>query len=950
MKIFNAKCTLPLIVFLLLSFTVHSQSILLSDEELPVDPKITIGKLDNGFTYYIRENSKPEKRVELRLAVNAGSILEDEDQLGLAHFIEHMCFNGTKHFEKNELVEYLQSIGMRFGPEINAYTSFDETVYMLTIPTDSAHLVDQGFLVMEDWAHNVTMEDEEIDKERGVIIEEWRLGQGPWQRMRDEYLPVLLKDSRYAERLPIGKKEIIEECDYETLRRYYRDWYRPDLMALVVVGDIDAELVEKKIIDHFSNLTSPENQRVREDYNVPDQEGTLISVTTDAEAPASVVRVFYKEDAHVFKSYSDYLDLLRYSYITGMLNRRLVELTEKEDPPFIGANFQYGGFAARSKSALQGYALVGETGIEKGLEALLTENERVSRYGFTKGEFDRFKMDLLKRYQNMYNERDKTESNRLAAEYIRNYLDDEPIPGIEFEYEYVNSNIDKISLEEINALANQLISNDNRVIIVNAPEKEGLVIPGEKEIMAVASSVDGMELTPYEDIISGTSLMAELPASGEIVKMDTLAELSAVDLTLSNGARVILKPTDFKNDEVLFTAFSLGGHSVYPDADHFTAINTDGIVKESGMSEFSNSDIKKILAGKTVYVAPSIGYETESITGRTKTSDIESMMQLMYLHFTNPRVDEGAFNSYISKRKDLFQNLIKDPQNYFFDQYHRIQAQNNIRGDYIPEPEEWDGIDFNRAIEIYKDRFADAGNFTFVMVGAFSIDSIKPIIEQYIASLPTIDREESFVDLGIRPPAEKEIHNVFKGNDPKSMAIVYFEQEETWNEKDAFMVGVLGDILGFKYIEVLREEMSGVYTVRASSSFNKIPYEHATLQILIPCSPDNVDSLVYVAVNELVNIQEKGVEDKEIIKARETRRRQLETNSETNKYWLNAIQRTILRGGNLDSVTKEELIEQITSEEIQRIANQYFDSDNYLLVVLYPEEYKDKLVSKEQID
>jgi zinc protease len=941
MKIYRLNVFFVVLISSFLSIHLRAQDTGLPDKDLPVDPKVKIGKLENGFTYYIRENHKPEKRVELRLAVNAGSILEDEDQQGLAHFVEHMCFNGTTHFEKNELVEYLQSIGMRFGPEINAYTSFDETVYMLTIPSDSINLVDKGFLVMEDWAHNVTLESDEIDKERGVIIEEWRLGQGPWQRMRDEFLPVLLKDSHYADRLPIGKKEIIENCDYETLRRFYHDWYRPDLMALIVVGDIDPEVVEQKIIDHFSTLRTPENPRERKEYDVPDQEGTLVSVTTDVEAPASVVRVFYKEDAHIFKTYTDYLDLLRYSYFTGMLNRRLVELTEQENPPFIGANFQYGGFAARSKNALQGYALVGETGIEKGLRALLIENERVSRYGFTQGEFDRFKMDLLKRYQNIYNERDKTESNQLADEYIRNYLEEEPIPGIEFEYEFVKSNIDNITLEEINALAKHLISDDNRVLIVNAPQKEGLIIPGEQEVLAAASEVSSMKLEPYEDKLSGTSLMAELPVPGDIVQIDSLPALKSIDLKLSNGARVILKPTDFKNDEVLLTAFSPGGHSVYPDSDHFTALNTDGIIKESGVNNFSNSDIKKILAGKTVYVAPAIGYETESMMGQTKTSDIESMLQLMYLYFTDPRVDKASFNSYISKRKDLYQNLIKEPRNYFYDQYYRIKAQNHPRGDYIPAPEDWEKINYDRAIEIYRDRFADAGNFTFIMVGAFSVDSVTPLIKQYIASLPTIEREETYIDLGIRPPAEKEIHNIYKGNDPKSMAIIYFEQEKPWSEHDAFMVSVLGEILGFKYIEILREEMSGVYTVRANSSLDKIPYEHSTLQILIPCSPENVDSLVQTAIGELEKIQKSGVEDKEITKARETRRRQLETNSETNKFWLNAIQRTLLTGGDINSVTNEEWIDEISSKEIQRVANQYFNADKYLLVVLYPEEYKE---------
>lgn len=910
------------------------------DQTLPVDENVKIGKLDNGFTYYIRTNQKPEKRVEMRLAVNAGSILEDDDQLGLAHFVEHMCFNGTKHFEKNELVEYLQSIGIRFGPDLNAYTSFDETVYMLTIPTDSSDLVDKGFLVMEDWAHNVTFSDEEIDKERGVIIEEWRLGRGPWQRMRDEFLPVVFKDSRYAERLPIGKKEIIENCDYETLRRFYRDWYRPDLMALVVVGDIDPEIAEKKIIDHFSSLEMPETVREREEYDVPDHEGTLVSVATDVEAPVSLAYIIYKSDTIAFSTYGDYFNRLNYSFLTGMTNRRLVELTEKENPPFVGANIRYGDLWARTKNALQGTAIVGEKGVENGLQTYLIENERVSKYGFTEGEFNRYKLDLLRQYENAYNERDKTESKQWAAEYIRNFLEDEPIPGIEFEYKFVKEHIDKIQLEEINELANTLISADNRVLVINAPEKEGVEVPDDTTVLALAAEVLSMEIEPYQDKISGTALLTKLPDKGSIVEEKYLEGLKAVDLKLSNGARVILKETDFKNDEVLFTAFSLGGYSVYSDEDHFTSLNTDGIVQESGVAEFSNTDIRKILAGKTVYVAPGISAETEKIGGQTKTSDLESLFQLVYLYFTNPRVDSGAFLSYMSKRRDLFENLAKDPQNYFFDKYYRILAQDHPRGDYLPKSEDWDKVDFQRAIEIYMDRFADPGNFTFVMVGAFSVDTVKPMLEQYIASLPSIDREESFVDLGIRPPEGKQAHNIYKGNDPKSLAIVYFEEEKKWHQRDAFMVGVLSDILGFRYIEKLREEMSGVYSSRVTASLNKIPYNHSSMQIMIPCSPENVDSLVSVAIGELDSIQQFGVKDKDIVKAKETKRRSLETNVETNKYWRASIQRAVLNGTDLNAVTNEEYIEQISSEEIQRIANEYFNVGEYLKVVLYPEEYE----------
>jgi zinc protease len=913
------------------------------EQKLPVDSKVRIGKLANGFTYYIRTNQKPEKRLEMRLAVNAGSILESDNQQGLAHFIEHMCFNGTAHFAKNDLVQYLQSIGVRFGADLNAYTSFDETVYKLTIPSDSTNLIEKGFLVMEDWAHNVTFDSTEIDKERGVIVEEWRLGRGPWQRLTDKFLPVVFKDSHYAVRLPIGKKEVIEGAPYDTLRGFYKDWYRPDLMALVIVGDIDPDQAEKKIREHFSSLKMPEKPKARKEYDIPNQPVTLITVASDKEQPYCVLQLIYKSDVKKFETYADYLEKLKYSCLTGMLNRRLSELTENENPPFITSAFEYGDLWVRAKEGLQGYAIVGEKGIERGLQTLLVENKRLSQYGFTQGEFDRFKLDLLKQYENAFNERDKTESQDLVGEYIRNFLEKEPIPGIEFEYEFVKNNLQLISLESINTLSKELITDRNRVIVVSAPEKEGVIVPSEDNVFGIAHSVDTMKILPYIDKFSGEKLLSVLPEPGKIVSEQNIAGLDARELMLSNGAKIILKPTIFKNDEIILSAFCLGGHSVYPDKDHFTAMNADGIVQEGGISNYSPSDIDKILAGKSVYVAPVITYNTEEMTASSQSMDIESMFQLLYLYFTNPRVDNSAFNSYISKKKELYQNLAKEPLNYFYDQYSRIKAQNHLRGDYLPKPEDWDKIDYKRAIDIYKDRFADAGGFTFLIIGSFSIDSVKPLIERYIGSLPSIKRTENFVDLGIRPPKDKQVNRVFKGNDPKSRAILYFEEEKPWNDRDAFMVDVLGDILEFRYIEKLREEMSGVYTVRVGSSLRKIPYSHSSLQITMPCAPDNVDSLVNAAIAEIRKIQVSGVEEKEIIKAKETRKRALESDTKTNKFWLAAIEDALLNDTDLGSVTNEKYIDQISSQEIQRVAKEYFNIDTYLEVVLYPEEYKAKL-------
>jgi len=924
------------ISFIFTSFTFSQ--IADADKKLPVDEKIRIGKLDNGLKYYIRYNKRPEKRVEMRLAVNAGSILEDEDQLGLAHFVEHMCFNGTKHFEKNELISYLQSVGIKFGPDVNAYTSFDETIYILTVPTDSTEILNQGYLVMEDWAHNVSFENDEIDKERGVIIEEWRLGRGPWQRMRDKYLPVLFKDSRYAERLPIGKKEIIENSDYETLKRYYYDWYRPDLMAFIVVGDIDVDETEKKIKQHFSNLKPMERPRPRLLYDVPDHDETLVSVTTDKEAPVTVEQIFYKSDPEKYETYEDYRRMLIYNLLTGMLNQRLNELKEKSEPPFINAETYYGSLWARTKYAFQASALVAENSMLKGLQALLEENLRARNHGFTEGELERYKSNMLRFYEKAYSERDKTESHTYASEYIRNYLEDEPIPGIEFEYEFAVKNMPGITLEEVNSAAKKLIKENNRVIVVNAPDKENIIIPSENELLALVEDIEQSNISPYADKLVKTELMEYIPQKGKIIEEKNIEEIGVTELKLSNGIKVVLKSTDFKNDEILMSAFSPGGHSLYSDEDHQSAINADGIIEESGISEFSNSDLTKMLAGKTVSVRPSISYYFEGLGGNSSPKDLKAMFKLIYLYFTDPREDTSSFQSFVNKQKGLYKNLLADPVQFYFDQYRRIKNNHHPRAPKLPSEEDFEKIDFNRTIDIYKDRFADASDFTFLFVGAFNTDSIRPLIEIYLASLPDIGRKEIWKDLNIRPPEGKVEEVIKKGVDPKSFVAVYFDKEVEWNEKDEHLLWTIGRILNRKYIEILREEMSGIYGINTSAGISKIPCSHAYLQILFPCSPSNIDSLTYAALAEVANIQQQGVSDEDIKKAKEIQRREIEKNLKENRYWLNNLQECYLYGIPFSRFTDyNKIIDDLSSDELKRVANEYVELGEYVKVVLVPE-------------
>lgn len=931
--------------FILILFTSFFQLNVNSQKDksiaLPVDQNVKIGKLKNGFTYYIRKNSKPENRVEMRLVVKAGSVLEDEDQRGLAHFVEHMCFNGTAHFEKNELIHYLQSLGIQFGPEINAYTSFDETVYMLTLPSDSINIVNTGYLVMEDWAHGVSFNENEVNNERGVIIEEWRLNRGANQRMLDKNLPVILKGSKYAERLPIGQKEIIENAPVETIKRFYNDWYRPDLMSFVIVGDIDPVQAEAKIKEHFSKLTMPKKPRKREYFQIPSHAETLVSIVTDKEAPLSSISVYNKSESDEFKTTTDYRREILTRLFTGMINLRLNELRQQPEPPFINAGVYYGNFLAKDKNVFVSTALAGDKGIEAAFEAIMTENRRVQLHGFTDGELQRFKKMLLTSYERSYNERDKTESENYADEYVRNFLQEEPIPGIEFEYNFVKEQLPTIKLEEVNLLISRLIPATDRVVVVNAPEKEGIVIPSQETLLTDLSRIEKEEVKPYEDKISGTDLLGEKPEKGRILFTKKIDEIGSVEFKLSNGAKVILKPTDFKNDEVVMRAESWGGQSLYPDNDDMSAKNAASIINESGVGQFSKIDLQKLLAGKTVSVTPYISLYGEGMTGYASPKDIETMFQLMFLYFTNPRKDNSSFYSYVNKQKALYKNMLASPNQYFFDRYNRIRSGNHPRANVIPPDEAWSEIDSNRVYEIYKERFSDASNFKFYFVGTFNIDSLKPLIEAYIASLPAQKTDESWKDLGIRAPEYMKDTSIFKGSDPKSLVIAYFECKKPWNEKDAHLLEVLSGVLQRKYIDVIREEKSGAYSVSASGGLSKVPYEYGYFQIRIPCSPENADSLTFAAINEIRKIQEEGVKSEDLQTAKEIERREKEKASKTNGYWINALSDIYSYGVSLNNYSNyNQIISEITSEELQRVAKECINTDKYLRVVLFPETGK----------
>ena len=931
MKIRKHLLLLLLVVFV---FTIHAQDL---NAPIPFDDAVRIGKLDNGLTYYLRQNDYPENRAQLRLVVNAGSMQEDDSQQGLAHFIEHMAFNGSEHFEKNDLVEFLQSIGVEFGSDLNAYTSFDETVYILPIPTEDEKVIMDGLTVLEDWAGGIAFDDEEIDKERGVIIEEWRIGQGAQQRMRDKYFPVLFQGSRYAERLPIGKKDIIENAPYEELKRFYREWYRPDLMAVVIVGDLDIDQMEAEVKKRFSKLKPVKKPRTKVSNEVPPHENTLVSVTKDIENPYTIIQMIYKRPSGPVKTQGDLRNSFLKSIYNRMLNARLSELTQQAQPPFLFASSSFGSFV-RGTSSYSSFAVVGEDKIATGLESLVIENERVRKYGFNESELSRTLQNMLTEYENYEKEKDKTESESYTSEYVNHYLEGEPSPGITFEFNFLKQIAPTINIAEINALATTFITDENRVILINGIDKEGVSLPDQEEVLAMVNEVDLSTITPYEDEVSDDPLLPALPAAGKVVSSKENETVGITELTLSNGMKIVVKSTDFKNDEIRMSAFSLGGSSLYGDDIAPSATNASGVASVGGVGTFSAIELGKKLAGKNVSVRPFIGSLREGFSGFSAPEDFETLLQLTHLYFTQPRKDEEAFKGFMERNKSFLKNLDVNPNFYFQDQVSKIMSQNHPRGGGFPTEEELNAISQDKALEIYRERFANAGDFTFFFVGNLNLEEATPLFEKYLGSLSGSEERENFKDLGIRPPAGPLDKKIYKGVDQKSTVRITFVGEGKVDNKTRYQFRSLAEVVSNQLIEVLREDESGVYGAGASASAPSYPYENYSFNISFPCAPDNVDRLVEAALNEVRKIQENGVAEEDIKKVQEGQLKNWEENLKQNGFWISRLNTYYYYKGDLDKWYEyETFVKNLNSADLQRIANEMIDIDKAIKIVLYPE-------------
>lgn len=925
--------------FLLFSATVFAQETDYS-KVIPLDPNVKIGKLQNGLTYYIKKNAKPEDKVTLRLVVNAGSILENDDQQGLAHFMEHMNFNGTKRFPKNKLVDYLQSIGVKFGQHLNAYTSFDETVYFLPIPSDSPEQLENGFNIIEDWAFNANLTPEEIDKERGVVLEEYRIGLGADKRMLGRYLPKMMYKSHYAERLPIGKKEILENFKYDKVVSFYKDWYRPNLISVIVVGDIDVAEMEKKITAHFSKYQNPQSEKERKTFEVPNHKETFIAIESDKEASSTQIQLLYKDYdlPKATVTVGDYRKDLVEGLFTTMLNNRLNELTNSPTPPFTFGYSYHGGTFARTKEAYQSFAMVQEDKQIAALKVLVNENERAKKFGFTQNELDRAKSEYLARYENAFNDKDKTESDKFVQEFQTNFLEENPIPGIEWEFATVKQMLPKIELNDVNGLIKDFVKEDNRVVVITAPEKEGLKKLTQEEVLE-ALKVNLDEIKAYEDSESVTSLLRNEVKPGTILKKETDSKIGATTLFLSNGVKVTYKKTDFKNDEIIMEAISFGGTNMYSDVDVKKVQFANGALTEAGFSGLKLNDINKFMSGKIATATPYISNVSEGLKGNATPKDLEYMFQMVYAYFTDLNLDKDAFEGFKQKVSAFYTNLSSQPNFYFQQELQTYLNEENPRfNGLIPNEKTWGETDYELAYNKYKERFANAGDFEFYFVGNIDEKVIEEFSKKYLASLPSTNKKEKAVDLGYRMLKGDLKKVVNKGADPKSTVRIMFYGDAVYSPKEAATMAALGEVLTIKLIEELRENESGVYGVGARGSMAKVPNGSFRFEISFPCGPENAEKLIASALKELQKMVDNGPDEKDVVKFKEAELLDYKNNIKENKFWLDNFTESFVNAKSSSEVLQtEEKINRITAKDIQAVAKKYLTKDK-VVGMLMPEK------------
>ena len=916
------KLTLTFLAVLSLSATMFAQQAM----PVPFDQNVRRGKLENGLTYYIRHNEKPAQRANFYIAQKVGSILEEENQRGLAHFLEHMAFNGLEHFPKKAMLNYMEHNGVKFGTNVNAWTSFEQTVYMLNnVPTTNPGLVDSCLLVLHDWSSFISLEDDEIENERGVILEEMRQGLDAQMRIYDKILPEIYPNSPYGVPMPIiGTEEVVANFDHQFLRDYYNKWYRPDLQGIIIIGDIDVNQIESRLKEMFADIPAPVNPAERVYFPVADNAEPIVSVATDVEETNYNIMLSYKHDIIPFEERGDvqywikgYMDEL----VSTMYNNRMRELTQKADPPFIYGYGYYGTFfISDTKDAWTTYAVaMDKNGIEKAVNALVTENKRMQQYGFTASEFERAKADLMKRIENQYDERDKQETDRYFRPILAHFLTNEPLMGIENEYMLLSQILPALPVEAINQYVPELIREDNIVITLTAPEKEGEVLPTRAELLAMFNKAKDVEVEPYKETVSNEPLIATLPVKGAIESSKHDDTFDATILTLKNGAKVIYKSTTFKDDEIMMSAYSFGGYSVMDQSDPYTLQEINELATVGGVGNFSAIDLPKVLAGKKASVHPNISNYTEGLSGNCSARDLETMMQLIYLYFTSPRADEEAFQSHINRTKAWVANAESDPNTAFRDNL-MLALYDNHPLTVRMKAEDYDKVDYAKALKLYADRFKDANNFVFTFVGNINPETFEPLVEQYLGSLKTKNNNETWTN---NAPAltDKNFNSHYTKAMENPMVTCYmvYNGDMQFNRKNQMVMQALNDVMDIVYTEKIREDEGGTYGVGVSGNLINRPKESFMFLIGFQTNKEMYEKLMGIAKAELQNVANNGPREQDLKKVKEFLIKKHAEDMESNRYWMNCIV-TKDRDGYNPMENYDAIINGITGDDVANMA------------------------------
>ncbi|MFD2968753.1 M16 family metallopeptidase [Sphingobacterium bambusae] len=916
----------------LISLYAHSAAA----QEIGLDPHVKYGKLANGFTYYIRHNDEPKQRAQLYLINKVGSVLETETQRGLAHFLEHMAFNGTTHFPKNELINYLQKSGVRFGSDLNAYTSFDETVYQLPIPTDDKNLFDNGLQIMRDWAQGLLLTPEELLKERGVILEEKRLRQGAEQRVSEKTLPILLNGSIYAQRLPIGTEDVLNNFRREDIVSFYQEWYRPDLQALIVVGDIDASQIEQQVKTLFADLKMPKNPKPRKDFRIQLKGRNQFITITDPEIPKISFVLHFKHEGIVPNSLQSFKTSIVRSLASQLITTRIAEYGQNPNIPMIGLDASYGSLVSNI-AALSLTVSPKEGKLREAVEAGWTEIARIAKFGFTQAELDRAKVNFRSSMDRILAEKEKRSSAQFVAEYQRNFTTGELAPGIDAEYKWVIESLDTMSLRTVNHETKKLITDTDRDIIITGPEKESVTMPNETTVLQWLANGDKTAGEPYVDKIIADKLLANIPNMGQISSKLEIKGLGITELTLSNGVKVVLKPTDFQNDAIQFRSFSTGGTSLYPDAEFESARSAVGILGASGLGQFDPIELSNVLTGKQVQVSPYINDYFEGINGESSIKDLETALQLVYLYFNKPRADSEIFKKILANAEYSIKNRYDNPENVFRDTITAVMGSYNYRR--VPTTiARLKEIDLTKALAIYKDRFADAGDFTFVFTGSFKVEEITPLLARYLGNLPNIQRQENYRNLGITSPRGLISKTVRKGKEDKASVVLVFDGDYVSNPTEDLNMRALEQILSYRLMERLREKESGVYTPSVAISTVRIPKVRYSIVVNFGCSTDAVDRLIEAAMDEIQNLQLNGVSADDLQKFKTEEKRQNEVKVRDNGFWLGYLTEIYRNQEDPTKILNEDnVLDQLNATDIQKAAKDYINAKSFKRFVHIPE-------------